>query len=89
MRINGSLDLQKGLLLVSSLKENMGYIRLGLKLYVFKAITEGVKLEFIFVVFELKKNKTWKDSIRFDSTAIHTVPSSFTKYTAFQEGHLS
>lgn len=52
MRINGSLDLQKGLLLVSSLKENMGYIRLGLKLYVFKAITEGVKLEFIFVVFE-------------------------------------
>lgn len=35
MKINGSLDLQKGLSLESSLKENMGYIRLGLKLYIF------------------------------------------------------
>ncbi len=55
MKINGSLDLQKGLLLVSSLKENMGYISLGLKLYVFKAITEGVKLEFKYLKFLSKK----------------------------------
>lgn len=73
MRINGSLDLQKGLLLVSSLKENMGYISLGLKLYVFKAITEGVKLELKYLKF-LSKKKTWKDSIRFDSIQLQYIP---------------